>query len=155
MMTNIRNILILIMLILVATQSIGDTNSQGLIKIKSQYTVSITIDRLEHAITNKGMTIFKRISHSDGSEAVGMKLRPTALLIFGNPRAGTPIMLCEQTAAIDLPQKALAYEDKNGQVWLAYNDPAYIENRHHIKDCEKPLQKISDALATFSRMATE
>ena len=101
------------------------------------------------------MTIFKRVDHSAGAEKAGMKLRPTELLIFGNPKVGTPLMLCSQTSAIDLPQKALAYEDDKGQVWLSYNDPAYMAHRHNIKDCEKPLQKVTNALAKFAKIATE
>ena len=101
------------------------------------------------------MTIFTRINHTAGAEKAGLPLRPTELLIFGNPKVGTPLLLCSQTAALDLPQKALAYEDESGQIWLAYNNPAYIANRHNIKGCEKSLQKISGALDKFSKMATE
>lgn len=136
------------------TQSFAETND-GIIRTKSQHTVTATINKLENILKTKGMTIFERVNHTAGAEKVGLPLRPTELLIFGNPKVGTPLMLCAQTAALDLPQKALAYEDENGQVWLAYNDPAYIANRHNIKGCEKTLQKISTALANFSKMATE
>ncbi len=129
--------------------------SYGLIKIKSAHSVEKTINRLETALLGKGMTIFKRINHAAGAEKAGLQLRPTELLIFGNPKVGTPLMLCSQTAALDLPQKALAYEDENGQVWLVYNDPAYMAKRHNIQDCEKPVQKVSNALANFSKAATE
>jgi uncharacterized protein (DUF302 family) len=127
----------------------------GLIKIKSTHSVEKTINRLETALLGKGMTIFKRINHTAGAEKAGLQLRPSELLIFGNPKVGTPLMLCSQTAALDLPQKALAYEDKNGQVWLAYNDPVYMAKRHNINDCEKTVQKVSNALAIFSKAATE
>jgi uncharacterized protein (DUF302 family) len=129
-------------------------NSNGMIKIKSSHSVPETINKLENVLNEKGMTIFKRVDHADGARKAGMHLRPTELLIFGNPRVGTPLMLCSHSAALDLPQKALAYEDENGQVWLAYNDPAYISQRHNMKDCEKALQKVSNALANFSRTAT-
>ncbi len=101
------------------------------------------------------MTIFKRVSHSDGAAKAGLQLRPTELLIFGNPKVGTPLMQCEQTTALDLPQKALAYVDVKGQVWLAYNDPKYIAARHDVKNCEQVINKISKALANFSRAATQ
>ncbi len=101
------------------------------------------------------MTIFKRVNHTAGAKKVGLTLRPTQLLIFGNPKVGTPLMLCSQTVAIDLPQKALAYKDRKGQVWLAYNDPAYLAKRHHIQGCKQTLQKISHALSNFAKFATK
>ena len=131
------------------------TNVNGIIKIKSAHSVTETINKLETVLTKKGMTIFKRVNHTAGAEKAGLQLRPTELLIFGNPKVGTPLMLCSQTAALDLPQKALAYEDKNGQVWLAYNDPAYMAKRHDTKGCDAAIQKVTNALANFSRIATE
>lgn len=136
------------------TQSFAETND-GIIRIRSQHTVTVTISKLENILKARGMTIFKRINHTAGAEKVNLELRPTELLIFGNPKVGTPLMLCSQTAALDLPQKALAYEDESGQVWLAYNDPTYMANRHGIKGCEKAVQKVTGALANFSKMATE
>jgi uncharacterized protein (DUF302 family) len=130
-----------------------DTN--GIIKIKSNHSVSETINKLETVLNKKGMTIFKRVDHAAGAKKAGLQLRPTELLIFGNPKVGTPLMLCSQTAALDLPQKALAYRDENGQVWLVYNDPAYMAQRHQIKVCEKAVQKVTNALAKFSAIATE
>ena len=133
----------------------SDPASNGLIKIKSVHDVTTTINRLETALLDKDMTIFIRINHTAGAEKAGMQLRPTELLIFGNPKVGTPLMLCSQTAALDLPQKALAYKDESGQVWLVYNDPAYMAKRHNIQGCEKPVQKVTNALAKFVRAATE
>ncbi len=101
------------------------------------------------------MTIFKRVDHTAGAKKVGLELRPTELLIFGNPKVGTPLMLCSQTAALDLPQKALAYKDESGQVWLTYNDPTYMAKRHHIKGCEKSINKVTNALAKFAGIATQ
>jgi uncharacterized protein (DUF302 family) len=144
----------LVITILLSTQAYAD-NSNGMIIIKSNNSVTATIDKLENVLKTKGMTIFKRVNHAAGAEKAGLQLRPTELLIFGNPKVGTPLMLCSQTAALDLPQKALAYEDENGKVWLAYNDPAYMAKRHGIQGCEKPLQKVSNALAKFTRAATE
>ncbi len=82
-------------------------------------------------------------------------MRPTELLIFGNPKVGTPLMQCSQSAAIDLPQKALVYEDQEGQVWLTYNDPHYLANRHKITGCDEVIKKIENALKNFSNAATK
>ncbi len=144
---------IVISLSLSSTVTANEAN--GIIKIKSTHSVSETIDKLEAVLTKKGMTIFKRVDHTAGANNVGLQLRPTELLIFGNPKVGTPLMLCSQTAALDLPQKALAYEGEDGQVWLAYNDPAYVAKRHNIDDCEKAIQKVSNALARFTDIATK
>ena len=127
-------------------------DTAGIIKIKSKHSVNETINRLETVLNKKGMTIFKRVNHTAGADKVGLHLRPTELLIFGNPKVGTPLMLCSQTAALDLPQKALAYKDENGQVWLVYNDPAYMAKRHNIKNCEAAVQKVTNALAKFAKV---
>lgn len=143
-----------LLLYLVNSQVLAE-QSAGVIRVKSKHSVAATVDKLESALASKGMTIFKRVSHSDGAARVGLELRPTELMIFGNPKVGTPLMQCQQLAALDLPQKALVYEDENGQVWFAYNDPAYIAGRHNISGCDAVVTKISKALANFSRAATE
>ena len=146
----------LLFICLISTQALSNnTADNGIIKIKSNYSVSETLDRLENVLNKKGMTIFKRVNHTAGAEKAGLQLRPTELLIFGNPKVGTPLMLCSQTAALDLPQKALAYKDENNQVWLAYNDPVFIAKRHQTKDCEQAIMKVSKALEKFSKAATE
>ena len=144
----------LVITILLSTQAYAD-NSNGMILIESNNSVTATIDKLENVLKTKGMTIFKRVNHTAGAEKAGLQLRPTELLIFGNPKVGTPLMLCSQTAALDLPQKALAYKDESGKVWLVYNDPAYMAKRHNIKGCDAAVQKVTKALANFSRIATE
>ena len=145
---------LIILLCTISTQS-NATDSNGIIKIKSKHTVAETINKLEAVLNKKGMTVFKRVNHAAGAEKAGLKLRPTELLIFGNPKVGTPLMLCSQTAALDLPQKALVYKDESGQVWLVYNDPAYMAKRHNIQGCDAAVQKVTSALANFSRIATE
>jgi uncharacterized protein (DUF302 family) len=127
----------------------------GIIRVPSPYNVSLTIDKLESALKAKGMTIFTRISHSDGAHKAGFELRPTELLVFGNPKVGTPLMQCSQSIALDLPQKALAYQDETSKVWLAYNDPGYIAARHHISGCEDSIHRITAALAAFAASATQ
>jgi uncharacterized protein (DUF302 family) len=83
------------------------------------------------------------------------QMRPTELIIFGNPKVGTPLMQCAQSAAIDLPQKALIWEDANGEVWLSYNNPAYLVERHKVTGCEPVVEKITTALANFAKVATQ
>ncbi len=153
--TSLLSVFLLITSSLCFAEAMSTDKDNGLITLKSNHDVSETINRLETVLSKKGMTIFKRIDHSAGAEQAGIELRPTELLIFGNPKVGTPLMLCSQTAGIDLPQKALAYEDEKGQTWLSYNDPAYMAKRHGIKDCDAAVQKVTNALARFARIATE
>ena len=126
----------------------------GLIRIKSVHNVKSTADRLEKALTLKGMTVFARINHAEGAQKVGKTLRPTELIIFGNPKVGTPLMQCSQSVAIDLPQKALISEGEDGQVWLSYNAPRYLADRHNIKGCDDVITTIENALANFAKTAT-
>lgn len=126
----------------------------GMISIKSSHDVKATADRLENNLVAKGMTVFIRINHTEGAQKVGKKLRPTEVIIFGNPKVGTPLMQCDQSAAIDLPQKALIWEDEAGQVWLSYNDPKYLAKRHGIKGCVDVIKKIETALGNFANAAT-
>ncbi|EAS42156.1 DUF302 domain-containing protein [Photobacterium profundum] len=128
--------------------------NNGLISVKSSHNVKVTADKLEQILNDKGMTVFVRIDHSAGAKHVGEVLRPTELIIFGNPKVGTPLMQCSQSAAIDLPQKALISQDEKGQVWLTYNSPDYLVKRHNIKGCNEIVTKIETALANFSKAAT-
>ncbi len=145
----------ILLLTITFASTLATAHSDGMIQIKSNSDVSTTIDKLEQALKNKGMMIFKRINHTAGGEKVGIDIRPTELLIFGNPKIGTKLMQCTQAAALDLPQKALAYKDESGQVWLLYNDPNYMAARHHIKGCEAVVKKFSDALANFTKVAKQ
>ncbi|MGH1485582.1 MAG: DUF302 domain-containing protein [Cellvibrionaceae bacterium] len=130
------------------------TKMKGMIILKSNHNVKITADKLEKVLNAKGMTVFKRIDHSAGAKKVDKELRPTELVIFGNPKVGTPLMQCAQSVAIDLPQKMLIWEDEKGKTWLAYNDPNYLVKRHNIKGCEVVIGKISGALKKFATVAT-
>ncbi len=129
--------------------------AEGMITLKSDHSVSATADKLESLLKQKGMTVMNRISHSDGASGVGLELRPTELVIFGNPKVGTPLMQCAQSVAIDLPQKALIWEDSEGVVWLGYNDPEYLKQRHNIEGCDEATEKVKGALAGFAKAATE
>ena len=126
----------------------------GLITMKSPHSVDATLDRFEKAVKSKGMTVFTRIDHTAGANKVDLELRPTKVLIFGNPKIGTLLMQSNQTAAIDLPLKLLAWEDENGQVWIAYNDPGYLVQRHNISDRDAVVAKMRKALGNFTAMAT-
>ena len=101
------------------------------------------------------MTVMARVNHQQGAEKAGLELRPTEVVIFGNPKVGTPLMQCAQSVAIDLPQKALIWEDANGEVWLGYNDPQYLKGRHDIEGCDEVLDKVSGALGNFAKAATQ
>ncbi len=125
----------------------------GLVSLQSPHDVKTTADRLETALLNKGMTVFSRIDHALGAQQTGQSLRPTELVIFGNPKVGTALMLCQQKIAIDLPLKALIWEDENGQVWFSYNDPEYLADRHALSGCEPVLAKVKKALANFAQAA--
>lgn len=129
--------------------------ADGLISIKSDFDVKTTADRLEKILNEKGMTVFARIDHALGAKKTGQELRPTELVIFGNPKVGTPLMKCAQTIAIDLPQKAVIWQDKAGSVWIGYNDPDYLVKRHSLTGCEKVINKVKKALATFTKKAAK
>ena len=104
--------------------------ADGLVAVKSPYDAKETMNRLEDLAKQRGFTIFARVDHAAGAAKIGKTLRPTEVLIFGNPQGGTPLMECAQTAGIDLPLKALVWEDASRQVWLGYNDAAYLGQRH-------------------------
>ena len=107
-------------------------STAGLITIASAHSVKDTIDRLEADVKSRGLTVFARIDHAAGAQAVGMALRPTELLIFGNAKGGTPLMQARQSIGIDLPLKALVWEDANGKTSVSYNSPLWIAVRHGL-----------------------
>ena len=105
---------------------------EGIVRKPSPRSVPETLDRLEAILTSKGVKVFARFDHSGEAARVGLAMPPTQVLVFGNPRAGTPVMLAAPTSAIDLPLKVLAWQDAAGQVWLGYTDPAYLARRHGL-----------------------
>src|SRR5437016_4885122 len=107
-------------------------NRKGLIDIPSNHSVDETVKKLEGILQAKGITLFTLVDHSGEAAKAGMKMRPTKLLIFGNPKAGTPVMLAAPSSAIDLPLKILVWEDLQGKVWITYNSPAYLQERHKL-----------------------
>ncbi|OMH33830.1 DUF302 domain-containing protein [Motiliproteus sp. MSK22-1] len=128
--------------------------TESLISIESSYPAKETADRFESIIKDKGLTLFARINHQKNASGVDLDLRATEVIIFGNPKVGTPLMQCEQQVAIDLPQKVLISEDANNKVWLSYNNPEYLKERHHIKGCDKVINKISMVLNKLGTAAT-
>ncbi|RUU52799.1 DUF302 domain-containing protein [Mesorhizobium sp. M2C.T.Ca.TU.002.02.1.1] len=109
----------------------------GLISVESRFRVGETIDRLVETVTSAGLRVFARIDHAAGAREIGAPLRPTELLIFGHPKGGTPLMQDHQLAGIDLPIKALAWEDEQGKVWLSYNDARWLAERHSLGDTSR------------------
>lgn len=148
-MQKISSIIAIIFLLTISAYA-----DNGLISVKSAHDVKTTADRLESILKQKGMNVFIRINHAQGAQNIGKELRPTELVIFGNPKVGTPLMLCAQSVAIDLPQKALIWQDVEGQVWLSYNDPNYLVQRHQIAGCDEVVTKVVKALGNFAKAAT-
>ncbi|MBS0558570.1 MAG: DUF302 domain-containing protein [Proteobacteria bacterium] len=126
----------------------------GMRVVRSAFGPRQTADRFADAVVQRGMTVFARIDHAAGAEAAGLPLRPTELLVFGNARGGTPLMQAAQTLGIDLPLKALVWQDADGTTWLGYNDPEWFAARHGVgPDAAAALQATRDALAATVREA--
>lgn len=126
----------------------------GMITVPSANDVQTTMDKLADVLEENGMNIVARVDHAAGAMKADMELRPTQLMIFGNPKVGTPLMQCSQSIAIDLPQKMLAWEDENGDVHLAYNDPEYLKSRHATEGCDEVFARVAGALGNFAKAAT-
>jgi uncharacterized protein (DUF302 family) len=126
----------------------NNTSTQkGIVDKPSNYSVEQTVDRLKNILQSKGITLFALIDHSGEAKKVGMTMPPTKLLIFGNPKAGTPLMLAAPSVAIDLPLKILVWEDGQGKVWLSYNSPEYLMKRHGLPPDLLPNIAVVEALA--------
>ena len=123
----------------------------GLVTVASALSPKDTMDRVEVEIAARGMTIFARVDHAGGAEAVGLPLRPTELLVFGNARGGTPLMQAVQTIGIDLPLKILVWQEADGRTWLGYNDPEWLARRHglgsQVEATTKAMRAALDAIA--------
>lgn len=134
-------------------KTIATNAKKGLVTIQSNHSVKDTADKIVSIIEAKGMTVFARVDHQQNASGANLTLRPTQVIMFGNPKAGTPLMQCEQTVAIDLPQKILISEDADNTVWLSYNDPEYLKTRHNIQGCDNVINTISMALDNISKAA--
>lgn len=140
-----KSLVLAIALIVLPVVSFAADN--GLTTVKSNVDVTETINRLETLLKEKGITIFARIDHQAEASKVGLTMKASQLLIFGNPKAGTPLMKAAPTTAIDLPLKALAWEDADGKVWLSYNRPDFLKQRHGLDDAQlKPLAPLGALL---------
>ena len=129
--------------------------ANGLVTMRSGFGPQETMKRLEAEVTAKGMTVFAHIDHAAGAMAAGLPLRPTDLLIFGNAKGGTPLMQQVQTIGIDLPLKALVWEDETGATWLSYNDPAFLTQRHGLDESvQATVNAMTAALAAIANKAT-
>ena len=129
---------------------------QGLTTVPSSHGPKDTMNRLEAEVKAKGMTVFARIDHAAGAVEAGLSLRPMEVLIFGNAKAGTPLMQADQAVGIDLPLKALVYQDASGKVWLAYNDPSWLASRHGLGGSVAPnVAAMAAALKAVVAKATK
>jgi len=129
--------------------------TQGVTTIQSSFGPKDTMDRLEAAVQAKGMTVFARIDHAAGATAAGLSLRPTEVLIFGNAKGGTPLMKSVQTIGLELPLKALVWQDASGNTWLSYNDPAWLAKRHGTgAETEPAVNNMTAALSAVAKAAT-
>jgi len=128
------------------------TSDQGIINKPSNHSVDQTVEKLKGILQAKGVNLFALVDHSGEADKAGMKMRPTKLLIFGSPKAGTPVMLAAPSIAIDLPLKILIWEDGQGKVWVSYNNPAYLQERHSVP---QELLKSIALVETFADQAAE
>lgn len=128
---------------------------EGLTTIRSSFGPKDTMNRLEAAVQAKGMTVFARVDHAAGATAAGLSLRPTEVLIFGNAKGGTPLMNSVQTIGLDLPLKALVWQDASGDTWLSYNDPAWLAKRHGVgAEAQPAVNNMTAALSAVAKAAT-
>ena len=134
--------------ILLASEALPMQKEEGIVKIPSHHSVDETVAKLETILKSKGVTLFALVDHSGEAEKVGLKMPPTKLLIFGNPKSGTPLMLAAPSAAIDLPLKILVAEDSQGTVWISYNSPDYLKERHGLP------QDLLQNIAVVQTLAT-
>ena len=144
------SLLLVLCFVLISTSTV--LAADGLVALKSSYSPEETMNRFEAIAKKKGLNIFARINHTAGAAKIGKTLRPTEVLVFGNPQGGTPFIECGQTVGIDLPLKVLVWKDATGQVWLGYNDPVYLAKRHGVSECPA-AGKLNKALAGLSAAA--
>lgn len=154
-MSPIRTSTLLATMILLAgcgaigRQHNGTQGPHGLVAVKSPHSQSDTVNRLEAEVRQRNLNVTARIDHAAAAQRIGQTLRPNEVVIFGNPQAGTPLMQCAPTVGIDLPIKALVWTDGNGQVWLGYNDPAWLVHRHGVPECPA-AENVRKALAAIA-----
>lgn len=151
-MTIFRAAVSVVLVTLLAGLSLAAQAADGLIAVKSPHSVADTATRFVTVLQARGLKLFARVDHAAGAASINQMLRPTEVLIFGNAQGGTPFMVCQQTVGIDLPLKALIWQDEAGQVWFGYNDPAWIAARHGASTCPV-VPNLTKALAGLAAAA--
>jgi uncharacterized protein (DUF302 family) len=131
-----------------------DRADADLVTVPSERSVTETVERLKSLLSQKKIQVFADIDHAAGAKKVGLSLRPTRLLIFGNPQAGTPLMQSQQTIGLDLPLRVLVWEDEAGKVWLTYHRPEFLAQRHRVLDHDDAIKALDAGLAALARAAT-
>jgi uncharacterized protein (DUF302 family) len=129
--------------------------ADGVVLVTSAHDVKTTMDKLEKALTEKGITVFARINHAAGAESIGQTLRPMELLVFGNPKLGTPLMQKNQEMGLDLPLKALVFKAENGTTYIAYTDPAFLSKRYGVTEPAQVFEQMAGALKNFTGAAAK
>lgn len=135
-------------------KSNGNLPDSMMVKLSAN-NVALTVDRLEKILKSKGITVFLRLDHAKGAQQIGSNLRPTQLIIFGNPKLGSPLMMSNQSVAIDLPLKVVVWQDELGKVWLAYNKPSYLSKRFNLKNRDLIIVKMTSVLNKLTNYAVE
>ena len=143
----------LLLVVCLALLPISAGAEDGLVRKQSANDVKTTIDRLESILRKRGIGIVARVDHAANATRAGLKLRPTELLLFGNPKLGTPVMQASQTAAIDLPMKVVAFEGEDGKVWAIYNKPSHIAARHGANGADRQIDMMTGALDKLTEFA--
>jgi len=136
------------------TMNPSDLADADLVTFPSAHGATETVERLKSSLSQKRIHLFADIDHAAGAQKVGLSLRPTRVLIFGNPQAGTPLMQGQQTIGLDLPLRILVWEDEAGKVWLTYHRPEFLAQRHHVRDRDEAVKALGAALADLTRTAT-
>ena len=157
-MKSLRSVYIAFAVVILAgcaTHGGGAFSVHGMKVFPSPHSVRATVDRLEAAAKARGLNVFARVDHAAGAQGIGKVLRPMELLIFGNPQGGTPLMECAQTVGIDLPLKALAWQEADGSVRLGYNEPRYLLHRHRAGECQPAADNVARALEALAAEAVK
>jgi len=146
---------VLILSAFIMTNATADQHPNAFITIQSKHSVEHTADRFATLVEDKGLTLFTRIDHAANAKGVDLELRPTQVILFGNPLVGTKLMQCAPTIAIDLPQKVLVWEDADGSTQITYNNPEFLQAQHDMQGCEEIITKVSGLLAGLTSAAAE
>ena len=157
-MQNLKRIVTYVLLAIAATMPINAialAADDNLIVKPSKHSVTATLDKLSTILKSKGITVMARVDHAAGAKKAGMSMSPTQLLIFGNPKMGTPLMLSKRTMGLELPMKVLAWRDDKGKVWIAYTRPDVLKKRNGITDRDPVFKKMTGALGKLTDAATQ